>query len=293
MSRTERIQQVDREHKHLSMKEQCQLLEVNRSMLYYKPVGPSAETLDLLKVIDRLFTDAPFLGARRLREMLRRQGYKVSRKRVRRLMRVLGIEAIYPRPRTTIPNTEHKVFPYLLKDLDIDRPNQVWASDITYIPMRKGFLYLVAVMDWYSRLVLSWSLSNTLDADFCVEALQGALRFGIPEIFNTDQGSQFTSKDFVDCLQENDIKVSMDGRERWMDNIMVERLWRSLKHEEVYLHAYSTVQEARDSIGRWIDFYNYRRPHQSLEYKTPCETHNDGLLAQAVRTGTTAPVLTA
>jgi len=291
MSRAQRMDQVDRDHSQLSIREQCELLEVNRSMLYYEPVGPSAETLELLKAMDKLFTDAPFLGARRLRECLQRQGYNVSRKRVRRLMKLLGIEAIYPRPRTTIPNIEHRVFPYLLRGLEIDRPNQVWAADITYIPMRKGFVYVVAIIDWYSRLVLSWSLSNTIDADFCVDALKDALRFGTPEIFNTDQGSQFTSEDFVGCLLENGIKVSMDGRGRWMDNVMVEWLWRSLKYEEVYLHAYDTVQESRASIARWFAFYNYERPHQSLEYKTPCEAHNEGILARADSTGTAAPVL--
>lgn len=279
---------MDRDHVQLSIREQCELLDVNRSMLYYEPVGPSAETLELLERIDRLFTDAPFLGARRLRECLKRQGYTVSRKRVRRLMKLMGIEAVYPRPRTTIPNQEHKVFPYLLRGLVIDRPNQVWAADITYIPMRKGFLYVVAIIDWYSRFVLSWSLSNTLDADFCIEALKDALRLATPEIFNTDQGSQFTCEDFVDCLLDEGIKVSMDGRGRWMDNVMVERLWRSLKYEQVYLHAYDTPREARTSIGRWFHYYNYRRPHQSLEYKTPWEVHN-GLLAQPDWTGTVPP----
>ncbi len=273
------------------MREQCKLLEVNRSMLYYEPASPSDETLDLLAAIDKLFTAAPFLGARRLRELLDRQGYSVSRKRVRRLMKLLGLEAICPGPKTSIPSVEHKKYPYLLKGLDIDHPNQVWASDISYIPMRKGFVYVVAVMDWYSRFVLSWSLSNTLDSDFCVQALNEALKRGSPEIFNTDQGSQFTDKDFVGCLLDHDIKVSMDGRRRWVDNVMVERLWRSLKYEEVYTHAYETIAEARSSIARWFGFYNYQRPHQSLEYLTPCEAHNKGLLAHAARAGTDAPVL--
>lgn len=291
MSRAERMHRVDRDHAALSIRAQCELLEVNRSMLYHQPVGPSEQTLELLAAIDKLFTDFPFMGARRLRECLQRQGYNVSRKRVRRLMKLLGVEAIYPRPRTSIPAPGHKIFPYLLRGLDIDRPNQVWAADITYIPMRKGFVYVVAIIDWFSRLVLSWRLSNTMDSDFCVEALNDALRFGKPEIFNTDQGSQFTSEDFVDCLLDHGIKVSMDGRGRWMDNVMVERLWRSLKYEEVYLHAYDTVQDARASIARWLAFYNYQRPHQSLTYKTPCEAHNEGILARADSTGTVAPVL--
>jgi putative transposase len=273
------------------MREKCELLEVNRSMLYYEPAGPSEETLDLLAAIDKLFTSAPFLGARRLRELLERQGYRVSRQRVRRLMKLLGLEAIYPGPKTSIPSVEHKKYPYLLRGLDIDHPNQVWASDITYIPMRKGFVYVVAVIDWYSRFVLSWSLSNTLDSDFCVQALNEALKIGSPEIFNTDQGSQFTDKDFVGCLLDHNIKVSMDGRRRWVDNVMVERLWRSLKYEEVYTHAYETIAEARSSIAAWFGFYNYQRPHQSLEYLTPCEAHNKGLLAQADRIGAGAPIL--
>jgi putative transposase len=261
-------------------------------MLYYEPAGPSQETLDLLKAIDKLFTDAPFLGARRLKEMLQHQGYNVSRRRVRRLMRVLGIEAIYPRPKTTIRNPEHKVFPYLLRGLTIDRPDQVWATDVTYIPMHKGFVYLIAIMDWYSRYVLSWELSNSLDTTFCVEALKSALTLSRPEIFNTDQGSQFTAEDFQKPLKEAGIRISMDGRGRWMDNVFVERLWRSIKYEEVYLHAYESIKEARTSIGRWFNFYNYQRPHQSLDYKTPYEIYESGSQSRLVRIATEAALLT-
>lgn len=282
---------IEKENAGLSMREQCELLQLNRSTLYRKPAGPSQETLDLLERIDKLFTAAPFLGARRIRELLERQGIRVSRKRVRRLMKLLGLEAIGPSPKTSLPNLQHKVFPYLLRGLQIDHPNQVWAADISYIPLRKGFVYVVAIIDWYSRIVLSWKLSNTLDADFCIEALKEALKYGTPEIFNTDQGSQFTDGDFVGCLLEHGIKVSMDGRRRWVDNVMVERLWRSLKYEEVYTHAYETIAKARSSIAEWFGFYNFQRPHQSLEYMTPCEFHNEGLLVQADRTGVPVPVL--
>jgi len=273
------------------MRDQCEILSVNRSMLYYQPARPTQETLNLLREIDRLYTAAPYCGARRIREFLQRKGLNVGRNRVRRLMRILGLEAIGPKPRTSVPNQEHKVYPYLLRELTIDHPNQVWAADLTYIPMRRGFVYLVAVIDWYSRFVLSWSLSNTMEADFCIEALRDSLRIATPEIFNTDQGSQFTDGDFLGCLLQNGIRVSMDGRRRWVDNVMVERLWRSLKYEEVYTRAYDTITEARQSIARWFGFYNYQRPHQSLDYLTPCEAHNQGLLAHAARTGTSAPVL--
>ena len=292
MSRAERKAKVDRKHGKLSIREQCQLLEVNRAMLYYKATGQREETLDLLKRIDKLFTDAPFLGARRLREMLRHQGYHVSRNRVRRLMKLLGIEAIYPKPRTSIPNDEHKIFPYLLRGLTINKPDQVWATDVTYIPMHKGFVYLIAVMDWYSRYVLSWELSNSLDTTFCVEALKSALKLNKPEIFNTDQGSQFTAQDFQAPLKEARIRISMDGRGRWMDNVFVERLWRSIKYEEVYLHAYESIKEARTLIGRWFNFYNYQRPHQSLDYKTPYQIYEEGSQSRLVRSATDAELLT-
>jgi len=265
---------VDKEDDSLSVRSQCELLDLNRSTLYYKSVEPDTETLELMKLIDQIFTDHPYFGARRIREWLRREHDKrVNRKRVRRLMKLMGLETIYRRPRTSQPEPGHKIYPYLLRDLDITRPNQVFASDITYIPMAKGFLYLVAVIDWSSRYILSWRLSNTMDNDFCVDALKESLSLATPEIFNTDQGSQFTSEDFVDTVLATGAKVSMDGRGRWMDNVFVERFWRSLKYEEVYLRSYETIKEARESIGRWIDFYNNSRPHQALNYSTPAEIY--------------------
>jgi putative transposase len=289
MSRADRAQRIDSDNSQLSCRQQCEILDLNRSTLYYEPVGQSQETLDLLKSIDRIFTDAPFFGARRIQACLQEQGYGVSRNRIRRLMKLLGLEAIYPRPRTSKPAPGHKIYPYLLKGLEIIRPNQVWSTDLTYIPMSKGFVYVVAIIDWYSRYVLSWSLSNTLDADFCVETLKDALQYGTPEIFNTDQGSQFTSEDFVGTLLNHGIKVSMDGRGRWVDNVFVERLWRSLKYEEVYLHAYESTKEARLQIGKWFSFYNTQRPHQALGYQKPIHVHNKELLARLASTGTIAP----
>ncbi len=250
------------------------MLNLNRSTLYYKPVAPAAETLELMKLIDKIFMAHPYFGARRIRSMLAREQDKhVTRKRVRRLMKLMGLEAVYRRPRTSQPGEGHKIYPYLLRDLEITAPNQVFAADITYIPMAKGFLYLVAVIDWNSRYILSWRLSNTLEDDFCVEALNESMVLAKPTIFNTDQGSQFTSSDFVRSVEEAGVKVSMDGRGRWMDNVFIERFWRSLKYEEVYLHSYETTKEARESIGAWIDFYNNRRPHQALGCKTPAEIH--------------------
>lgn len=227
-----------------------------------------------MRLIDEQFLETPCYGARQMARHLRRQGYGVSRKRVRRLMRVMGLSPIYQKPSTSKPHPEHKIYPYLLRGLTIDRPNQVWCADISYLPMRRGFLYLVAVMDWASRKVLSWRLSNTLDTDFCVAALEDALqRYGCPEIFNTDQGSQFTSFAFTGALKDAGIRISMDGKGRWMDNVMVERLWRSLKYECIYLHCFETGSEARLGIGRWIDFYNKRRPHSSLDDRTPAEAY--------------------
>lgn len=291
MSRAERVERVGKEHKQLSVRQQCELLELNRSTMYYEPVGPSQDTLDLLRCIDRIFTDTPFFGARRIREALRDQGHSVSRNRIRRLMKLMGIEAIYPRPRTSKPAPGHKIYPYLLKGWEINRPNQVWSTDISYIPMRRGFVYVMAVIDWYSRYVMAWSLSNTLEADFCVDTLKEALQYGTPEIFNTDQGSQFTSDGFVGTLLSAGIQVSMDGRRRWVDNVFVERLWRSLKYEEVYIHAYDSIRDARQSIGRWFNFYNTQRPHQSLEYQKPIHVHNKGILARSDSISTSAPVL--
>lgn len=228
-----------------------------------------------MQLIDKQFMETPFYGSRQMARHLRRNGHKASREKIRRLMRLMGLNAIYQKPRTSVPHPEHKVYPYLLKNLNIDRPNHVWCADITYIPMRKGFLYLVAVMDWFSRKVLSWRLSNTMTADFCIEALNEAIeKYGTPEIFNTDQGSQFTCLDFQRTLENNKIRISMDSKGRWMDNVMIERLWRSLKYECVYLHAFETGSETRTGIGNWMIFYNCSRPHSSMNGATPDEKFN-------------------
>ena len=229
--------------------------------------------MSLMKIIDRQYLATPFYGARKIAIWLKSQGQIVNRKRIRRLMQIMGLKAIYRRPRTSPPGKGNKIYPYLLKGLKIDRPNQVWAADITYIPMQKGFLYLVVIMDWYSRYVLAWRLSNTLESDFCVEALKEALKKGCPEIFNTDQGSQFTSQEFVSILESQGIKISMDGSGRYADNLFIERLWRTLKYEEVYLKAYQDASAARAELAKYIRFYNAERPHQSLGYKTPAEEY--------------------
>jgi len=237
--------------------------------LYYQPIGISEEDLTLMKLIDRQYLATPFYGARKIAAWLKSQGQRVNRKRVRRLMRIMGLKAIYRHPRTSKPAPGHKIYPYLLGDLRITRPNQVWAADITYIPMAHGFLYLIAIIDWYSRYVLSWRLSNTLDADFCIEALEEALTKGKPDIFNTDQGSQFTSEAFTGLLQQHGIRISMDGKGSYRDNLFIERLWRSVKYEEVYLHAYQDGRDARIGLGNYFRFYNTERPHQSHGYRTP------------------------
>jgi putative transposase len=237
-------------------------------------MGESPLNLNLMRLIDEQFLETPYYGARQMARHLRRLGYWVNRKRVCRLMQKMGLMAIYQKPNTSKPHPEHKIYPYLLRGLDITEPNQVWCADVTYIPMRKGFLYLVAVMDWHSRKVLSWRLSNTLDAAFCVEALDEALaKYGKPAIFNTDQGSQFTSLEFTQALKDAGVKISMDSKGRWMDNVMIERLWRSLKYECVYLHAFETGSEARKGIGKWIRRYNEERPHSSLDDRTPYEAY--------------------
>ena len=265
----------------LSMRRQCQILGVNRSSLYYEPVEPDAEELALMRRMDALHLRHPFFGSRMMTQTLKAEGVEVNRKRVQRLMRVMDLESTAPKPNTSKPSPEHVLYPYLLRNLKITKVNQVWASDITYIPMARGFAYLVAIIDWYSRRVLAWRLSNTLETGFCLEALQEALsRYRMPEIFNTDQGSQFTSKDFTDALLDEGIKVSMDGKGRYLDNIFVERLWCSLKYEEVYLHAYETLPEARLGIGGYFKFFNDERPHQALGYQTPAGFF-DGLLDQA------------
>jgi putative transposase len=254
----------------VSIRKQCELLSISRSGLYYDPVATSAEDLDLMRRIDELHLRWPHLGSRKLAKELHKQGLRVNRKHVQRLMRQMEIVALVPQPNTSKPAPEHPVYPYLLRNLEISRVNQVWATDITYVPLDKGFAYLVAIMDWHSRRVLSWRLSNTLDSSFCIEALQEAMaRFGKPEIFNTDQGAQFTAEAFTSVLRAADVRISMDGRGRCLDNVFVERLWRSLKYEEVYLHAYCDLIEARAGIGRYFDYYNYDRDHQALGYQTP------------------------
>ena len=253
----------------LSIAEQCALLGISRSGFYYEPLGESRLNLELMRLIDEQYLKTPFYGARKLCVWLLEQGYEVNRKRIKRLMQVMGIEAIYQKPRTTVLNVEHTKYPYLLRNLAIVRPNQVWATDITYIPMRRGFLYLVAVVDWFSRYVLSWELSNSLDVSFCVHALQSALSQGTPEIFNSDQGCQFTSMEFTGVLKHKAISISMDGKGRALDNIIVERLWRSVKYEEVYIKDYAQGQDAYEGLGGYFGFFNNERPHQSLGYRTP------------------------
>jgi putative transposase len=270
MSAAERRALVDRDDPALPLVAQCRLLKIARSTLYYRPAPASEDDLALMRRMDELYLAHPFYGSRRMVAALRRDGVAVNRKRVRRLMRLMGLEAIYQKPDTSAGHPEHRIYPYLLRGLAVERPNQVWCADITYIPMAKGFVYLVAVMDWFSRRVLSWRLSITMEADFCVEALQEAIaRHGKPEIFNTDQGVQFTSAGFIDELAAGGIRISMDGKGRFLDNIFIERLWRSLKYEEVFLKAYGSVAAARAGIGGWLAFYNEERPHQALGYRTP------------------------
>ena len=264
MSTPDRRARLDRDHEQLSVRQQCALLSLARSGVYRAPPA-RADDAAAMRRIDALYTDRPFYGSRRIAFEL-----KMGRKRVRRLMRLMGMAALGPKPRTSKPAPGHKVFPYLLRGVSIERPNQVWAADITYVPIGAGFLYLVAIMDWASRAVLSWRLSNTMDTSFCLEALEEALaRFGKPEIFNTDQGSQFTSQAFTGALERAGVRISMDGRGRFLDNIFIERLWRSMKHEDIYLKHYADGREARAGIASWIAFYNSRRPHQGLGYKTP------------------------
>lgn len=282
MSAPDRRRKLDRAHPGLSIRRQCVLLSVGRSGVYRpQPAANDDADLALMRRIDELFMAWPFLGSRRMAAMLRAEGCRVNRKRVQRLMRLMGIAALGPKPRTSKPTLGHKVYPYLLRGLAIGRPNQVWCADITYIPIGRGFLYLVAIMDWASRAVLAWRLSNTMDASFCVEALQEALaRFGKPDIFNTDQGSQFTSGAFTGVLIAAGVRISMDGRGRFLDNIFIERLWRSLKHEDVYLRGYADGREARAGIASWISFYNGRRPHQAHGGRTPMAVWRAGTTGQ-------------
>jgi putative transposase len=293
MSVERRRQMIEPEHPKLSVVRQCDLVSISRSGFYYQPTGETPLNLTLMRLIDVQFLETPWYGSRQMARHLRREGYTVGRKRVRRLMAKMGLEPIYQRPRTTVPHPGHQVYPYLLREMVIDRPNQVWCADITYIPMRRGFLYLVAVMDWSTRKVLSWRVSNTMDVEFCIEALEEALpssgystgfavgtlaslaRFRRPDIFNTDQGSQFTSPRFTGVLREAGVRISMDGRGRWMDNVFIERLWRSLKYECIYLHAFETGSELRAGLTSWIGYYNARRPHSTLAGRTPDEAYTE------------------
>lgn len=266
----------------LSIKRQCELLSVSRSSVYYRPQPRSQQDLDLMRAIDEQYLHTPFYGSRRMAVTLRRDGHSVNRKRVQTLMRTMGLQAVYPRPRTSLPRAGHTVYPYLLKGLTINRPNQVWAADLTYVPMARGFMYLVTIMDWHTRKALAWRVSNTMDADFCVEALEEALqRHGTPEIFNTDQGAQFTSDAFTDVLKRHDVRISMDGKGCYQDNIFVERLWRNVKYECVYLKAFSNGKELRQALTRYFHWYNQHRPHQGLAYQTPDEVYYDQPMAMA------------
>ncbi len=262
----------------LTMVRRCELLDVARSTAYYEAMPVSDDDLIHMRLIDEIHLRLPFYGSRRIRDELETQGHLVNRKRVQRLMRQMGLRALYPKPRTSNPGKGHKIYPYLLKGLVIDRPNQVWATDICYLPMAKGFMYLVAIMDWATRRVLSWRVSNTMDSDFCVEALEEALgRYGAPEIFNTDQGAQFTSEAFTGVLKDHEIAISMDGKGRWVDNVFVERLWRSVKYEDIYLRAYETPAELRAGLKRYFEFYNQRRRHSSLARRTPDAVYFDAV----------------
>lgn len=268
---------IDRDHK-LPIKRQAKLLDISRGTVYYQPKPISPRNQSLMNRIDRLHLELPFAGARMLQDLLRLEGHRVGRSKVSRLMRLMGIEALYRKPRTTRRNSEHKVYPYLLRNLPVTRCNQVWAMDITYIPMARGFVYLAAVVDWHSRRVLSWKVSTTMDIHFCIEAVEEAMeKFGKPDIFNTDQGSQFTSQAFTGLLKDNGIRISMDGKGAWRDNVFVERLWRSVKYEEVYLHAYDTVSAAKAGLARYFRFYNSRRPHSSLDRQTPDQFYCNSL----------------
>jgi putative transposase len=265
---------VDSKHPQLSMRKQCEVLGLHRSTLYYEPAEANPEDLEIMNQIDRQYLRTPFYGSRRMTVVLQERGYEVNRKRVQRLMRRMGLEGLAPGPSTSRPHPEHPVYPYLLRGLVIDRPNQVWSADITYIPLRMGFAYLMALLDWFSRKVLAFRLCNTLDARFCVEALEEALdRYGRPEISNTDQGAQFTSTTYTSVLKRHEVQISMDGKGRCKDNIFVERLWRAVKYEEVYLHAYDSMSEAARGIERYFEFYNTVRPHQSLDYQRPNEVY--------------------
>ena len=273
MTVDEKRELIDPAHKDLSVRRQCDLLDLHRSNIYYMPVMVSGDTLQIMNRIDEIFTESPFYGSRRVREALKREGRVIGRERVQSLMRKMGLSAIYPKPKLSKKDAAHCKYPYLLRNVRIIRPDQVWSTDITYIRMQQGFLYLVAILDWFSRYVLSWRLSNSLDTSFCIEALEEALEKGCPDIFNTDQGSQFTSDDFTGILRGKGIAISMDGRGRAFDNIFTERLWRTVKYEEVYLKGYQVPRDAQTGLGGYFPFYNERRYHQALAYKTPHEVH--------------------
>jgi len=273
---------VEKENQELSVRHQCEIFSLNRSSLYYERIGLSAEDERILEEMDKIYLDFPVYGSRRMSRELKRRGFKVGRLKARALMRILGVEAIYPRKRLSYPDKEHQIYPYLLRDVSIDRPNMAWAADLTYIRLKHGFVYLVAVMDLYSRYIVSWRISNTLETDFCCEALREALEKARPEYFNTDQGAQFTSRDFTSILKEEKIKISMDGKGRVIDNIFIERFWRTLKYEEVYTKSYESVWDCKKSIGEFIEKYNAQRLHQSLkEYDTPLEAYLQMNLAVA------------
>ncbi len=274
---------IDFKNPRLSVCRQCRLLNLNRSSVYYQPAETSSQDLALMRLIDEQYLKTPFYGSRSMTLHFRRLGYNVNRKRIRRLMRLMGIEAVYPKPKTSRPHSDHKIYPYRLREIIIDRPNQVWAADITYIPMARGFMFLVAVMDWYSRKVLSFRLSNTLDTDFCLEALEEAIRiYGSPEIFNTDQGAQFTSRAFTGLLEQHQILISMDGRGRVQDNIFIERLWWTTKYQYLYLRSFDNGSALRIGLEEWFRFYNQERPHQTFDILTPDEVYN-GLTAPLIQ----------
>ena len=264
---------IEVEHPVLSVRRQCALVGLPRATFYREVAGETLLNLHLMRLLDETYTRSPFYGYRKMTAVLKAQGYPVNRKRVARLMRRMGLQAVYARPRTSIPDAQHRQYPYLLRGLDITRPDQVWAADITYVPMPQGFMYLVAIMDWFSRFVLTWQLSNTLDGCFCLEALQRALPLGQPDIFNTDQGVQFTAHDFTQTLEAAGIRVSLDGRGRFFDNIFVERLWRTVKYEDLYLKQYPTVPALEAGLGDYFHFYNFERPHQSLAYRVPARVY--------------------
>jgi putative transposase len=264
---------IDVGHPQLSVRRQCELLGLSRSSLYYEAAPESAENLRLMRLLDAEYTAHPFYGSRRLTEWLTKQGEDVNRKRVQRLLRLMGLVAIYPKPKLSAAGVGHRIYPYLLRNVRIERANQVWSTDITYVPLQSGFMYLAAIIDWYSRYVLAWRLSNTLDGSFCLDMLEEALSRGRPEVFNTDQGVQFTSQAWTGRVESAGVAVSMDGRGRCLDNVFVERLWRSVKYEDIYLHGYEGVPQLRTGLGRYFPFYNEERPHQSLDYQTPGEVY--------------------